>query len=749
MQPTPIGHSIARVDAIAKATGAHRYPSDVVQADMLWVQVLRAPYPHATIRAIDHSAAQALPGVVCVLTAKDVPGVNGFGLIVPDQPVLCDEVVRYEGDALAVVAAETDEIARQARALIRVEYEPLPIVADPEQALLPDAPHLHRQGNLCAELTLAQGDIAAGFAAADYVFEYTYQTGRQAHAFLETEAGVAYYDEAGLLTICVGGQNPFNDREQVASALGLPEEQIRVLNPMMGGAFGGKEDISVQIYLALVTYHTKRSCRLMLDREESLRAGVKRHPFHVRYKTGVRKDGTLTACEVEIVADAGAYTTLSPAVITVATNHCCGPYHFPHTKITAKAVFTNNGNASAFRGFGNPQMVIGIEQQMDQMARAVGLDGVTFRRRNAIQSGQTSGAGFPVTGTVTLPQVLASVEKSTLWQASEQSKQTSDPSRHSLWKKRGVGLAVIWQSFGSGTGTEKGAHTRIELQPTGRYRIHLSAPDLGGGSVTACLQLAAQELHCAVTNFDVVMGDTQGPNAGSSNASRTMFVVGGAVMDGAAKLRNAILTAARQLNLPGEPVLNGGQVQAGDHVVPLAELVAELGPLTADGFFKPALPDQPFVLGAPQAFGFSAQLALVEVDTLTGEVEVLQLENHLDVGRAINPQGVEGQSEGGIAQGLGYALYEDTLITAGRVQNPRLSTYVIPSIRDMPPVLKTILLQEPEPFAPHGGRGVGEIGLSPTAGTIANAIYDALHLRFAQAPITPEMILAALASEGT
>ncbi|KAA3663571.1 MAG: xanthine dehydrogenase family protein molybdopterin-binding subunit, partial [Chloroflexi bacterium] len=526
MNQSPVGHSVTKVDAFSKATGAHIYPSDVVHEGMLWAQVLRTPHPHARIRAIDTEAAQNLPGVVCILTAKDVPGENRFGLIVHDQPVLCDEIARWEGDALAVIAAETDEIARQAREMIHVDFEPLPVVTDLEQALLPNAPTLHLQGNLCTEIQGGNDDIGAGFDDADFVFESDYQTGRQEHAFLETEAGVAYYDEDGLLTLCVGGQNPFNDRRQIANALGLPEERIRVLHPMMGGAFGGKEDINIQIHLALVTYWTKRPCRLMLDREESLRTGVKRHPFKVRYKTGVKKDGTVTACEVTILADAGAYTSLSPAVLELATNHCCGPYNFPHTKITGKAIFTNNGNNSAFRGFGNPQVVVGIEQHMDMMANAVGMSPIEFRQRNAIRQGQKSGAGFNVMGTVTLPRVLDSVQESDLWQQREQLTQTS-----SRWKKRGLGFAAIWQPFGLGAGLEQGAHTRIELQINGRYQAHISSPDLGGGIVTACLQLAAHELHCTVDDFDVVSGDSLSPKAGSSNASRATFVVGASIMD--------------------------------------------------------------------------------------------------------------------------------------------------------------------------------------------------------------------------
>jgi CO/xanthine dehydrogenase Mo-binding subunit len=296
---------------------------------------------------------------------------------------------------------------------------------------------------------------------------------------------------------------------------------------------------------------------------------------------------------------------------------------------------------------------------------------------------------------------------------------------------------------------EPGAHTRVDLQPSGRYRAWVSAPDLGAGSLTAVLQLAARELRCEVADFDVAAGDSAGPNSGSSNASRTLFVVGGSMMDAAARLRAAILAAARRQDLPGEPELARGAVRAGDAALPLADLAAELGPLSADGYFKPERPE-PALPGMPHAHGFSAQAALVEVDTLTGEIAVLRLDNHLDVGRAVNPSAAEGQSEGGIAQGLGYALYEDALMEAGRLRNARLSTYVIPSSRDVPAELNTVLLETPEPRSPHGGRGVGEIGLSPTAGAVCNALYDALGVRFDRVPVTPEMVLAALdaAAEG-
>ncbi|MBI3762365.1 MAG: molybdopterin-dependent oxidoreductase [Chloroflexi bacterium] len=739
---SPLGKSVVRIDAYAKATGAQVYPSDVVMKDMLWVQVLRAAHPHARIISIGTAEAEKLPGVACVLTAKHVPGENRFGLLVNDQPVLCADRVRYLGDAVAVVAAETDEIARAARELIHVEYEILPTLTDPLRALEPGAPQLHPQGNLCANLHLGHGDISVGFAEADYVFESEYHTARQEHAFLETEAGVAYYDEAGRLTLCVGGQNPFNDRRQVAKALGLPEEDVRVLNPPMGGAFGGKEDINVQIHLALVTYHTRRPCRLMLDREESIAIGTQRHPFQVRYKTGVKKDGRLAAAQVNLIADTGAYSALGPAVIALAAEHCCGPYFFPHTKIDAQAVFTNNGNCSAFRGFGNPQVIVGLEQHMDMMAQAVGMDPIAFRRLNTIQRDQTTGAGFAMTSTVALPHVLDAADQGELYRNRRKMKQTASP-----WKRRGVGIAAIWQGFGLGAGVEPGANARIELQASGRYRLHVSSPDLGEGNITAFLQIAAHELNCAVEDFDVSIGDTLGPDSGSSNASRTVFIVGSATANAAIELRRRMLEAATRLGRDAKPRLAGSEVRVNGRTIPLAELVAELGPFSGDGYFKPRMPE-PLIFGMPHpAYGYSVQVVLVEVDTLTGEIDVLKIENYLDGGNIINPKGAEGQSEGGFAQGLGFALLEEVLMEDGRVLNPRLSTYIIPSIRDVPPDIKTIMLQEPEPASPYGVRGLAEIGLSPTAGAIANAIHDAIGVRFDRVPITPEMVLQALAEK--
>ncbi len=740
-QTTPLGKRAVRVEAYAKASGAHLYPSDVALENMLWVQVLRSARPHARILAVDTSAAAALPGVACVLTAQDIPGDKHFGLLVHDQPTLCDERVRYIGDAIAVVAAESDDLARQARDLIRVEYDPLPVVTDPHRALAPDAPPLHPNGNLCSQLRLGHGDTEAGFAEADFIFESSYVTGRQEHAFLETEAGVCYYDEAGLLTLIVGGQNPFKDRAQVAAALGLPESQVRVIQPPMGGGFGGKEDINVQLYLALVTYHTRRPCRLRLDREESIAVGVKRHPFYVRYKTGVTKEGRLTAAEVHLLADTGPYLTLGPAVVALAAEHCCGPYYFPHTKIEGQVVYTNNCNASAFRGFGNPEVLPGLEQHMDMMARALKLDPIAFRKLNVLRAGQSAGLGYTPGGTSSSVKVLEAAAQGELYTRREALKAAGA----GRWKRRGVGLALAWQGFGLGAGVNDGATVRIELQTSGRYRLHIGSPEMGQGNLTALAQIAAHELNCSLSDIEVSSGDTLGPDSGSSNASRTTYVVGTATLQAAADLREKILAAAGRLPAgPAGPQLTGLSVQSNGQTIPLAELAAELGPLVGEGYFHPSQP-QPVIPGVPHGvYSYSVQLALVEVDLLTGQVTVLRLENYLDAGHALNPAAAEGQSEGGMAQGLGYALFEDVLLREGRVLNPRLSTYIIPSIRDVPAEVKTVLLEEPEPLGPYGARGIAEIVLSPTAAAIMNALYDAIGVRFDRLPVTPEMVLAAL-----
>lgn len=739
LTPT-IGETIARIDGKEKACGAYVYPSDFVLEGMLWLRVLRAAHPHARILSIDTSAAEQTPGVVRVFTHRDVPGSNRVGILIQDMPVLCEDKVRYVGDAVAIVAAESDEAALRARDLIRVDYQPLPVVSHPREAMTPDAPLVHESGNLLDQLHFGRGDLKRAFEGADFVFENEYRTGRQAHAFLETEAGVAYYDQEGHLTIRVGGQYPQRDQIQIARALGLRAEEVRVIMPMPGGAFGGKDEITVQCYLALVTLLTKRPTRIMLDRQESFLAGTKRHPFHLRYKTACRADGKLLAAEVELIADTGAYASLGPAVLALATEHALGPYFFPNLQIDSYCVHTNNAFAGAFRGFGAPQTAVGLEQQMDMMARAVGMDPVGFRRLNGLQAGQPAALGNVPDTQITLNQVLAEVARGPIYNQREHLAKSDQ-----AWKRRGVGLAAVWQGLGLGAGVPDSAVVRLALDENGRYQLLVGSVDMGQGNATAFIQIAAHELSCQPQDIQLVMGDTfLGPDSGSSNASRNIFVIGNATIKAARDLRQKILAAAaRELNIELDRLALRGRAVAIDdsgHRLPLLGL----GPLLGEG--EAHMPEAPVVSpGIPhKVFSYGAQVALVEVDLLTGEVKVLKLHSVLDAGKIINRQGVEAQSEGGLAQGLGYALLEDSLVKEGMILNPRLSTYIIPSIKDMPIDVETTILEYPEPDGPYGAKGIAEIVLTATAAAILNAVFDATGERFTQIPLTPERVLERL-----
>jgi CO/xanthine dehydrogenase Mo-binding subunit len=735
-----IGESVVRIDGWVKASGAHVFPSDFVLEGMLWLRVLRARQPHARILSIDTSAAEQVDGVVGVFTAQDVPGSNRVGSALQDMPLLCEDKVRYEGDAVAIVAAESDEAAYRARGLIRVEYEPLPVVSDPRAAMETHAPRVHDDGNLVYELHFERGDLTAAFGRADFVFENEYHTGRQAHAFLETEAGVAFYGEDGRLTVRAGGQSPQSTQRQIARALGLGNEDVRVIMPMPGGAFGGKYEITVQGYLALVTLLTKQPTRIMLDRDESFLAGIKRHPFHMRYRTACSADGRLVAAEVELVADTGAYASHGPAVLSLATEHCLGPYYFPTLKIDSYCIYTNNSFAGAFRGFGVPQAIFGIEQQMDMMARAVGMDPIEFRRRNGLRAGQPAALGNVLKMESRLEQVLEAAASGAVYSRREKLVQTDD-----RWKRRGVGVAAAWQGFGLGAGIPDDATVRIALDEEGHYQLLVGSVDMGQGNATAFLQIAAHELGCRVGDIELVMGDTlRGPDSGPSCASRNIAVIGSATAIAARDLRQRMLEAAADelLISPDQLMLLGDGVVVKNSNRRLE--LAGLGPLLGHG--NAQVPEvEEIAPGLPhRRFGYAAQVVLVELDLLTGEVDVLKVHNIVDAGKVINRQGIEAQSEGGIVQGLGYALSEDTLVEDGQILNPRLSTYIIPSISDVPVEIETTALEYPEEPGPYGAKGIGEIVFTPTAAAVLNGVYDATGKRFTRIPLLPESVLRRL-----
>ncbi|MEJ3654067.1 molybdopterin cofactor-binding domain-containing protein [Actinomycetes bacterium KLBMP 9759] len=685
-----------RGDVEAKLRGEHLYPSDLRPDGALWVAAVRAPHPHATITGVDTAAALAAPGVVAVLTARDVPGVNGFGLLRADQPVLCDIEVRFAGDVVAVVAAESRAQAYAARLLVHIAWEALPLVTDPAE------------GAVCGEVELGHGDLEAGFAAADVVVDYAYRTGRQEHAFIETEAGVSYIAPDGRLTVSAGSQNPHSDQRQICAALDLPAERVHVLNPMMGGAFGGKEDISVQILLALVTHHTGRSARFVLERAESLAFGMKRHPFDVRIRAGATTSGELTAFDVAMLADTGAYLTIGPAVLTLAAELAGGPYRYRSSRVVGKVVHTNNGNSSAFRGFGSPQIAAGHEQVIDMLALRLGIDPLELRRRNTLTRGDRAAAGFTLAHDVELGGPLASASAVGLLTEADAWRTAAAPG-----KRRGIGVAAAWQPFGLGE-YETGAEAWAERTAEGRWRISVSCPDLGQGNVDAFARIAAEVFGCAPTDVEVVHGDSDAPDAESTNASRTISVVGNAVAEASALL-------LEKLRDHEEPL------RVSHHYQPKPPMSDTAG-LTPHASFTPSL----LVVG-------------LEVDVHTGEVDVRRMEHHIDPGRVIDATGVRGQSEGALVQGLGFALMEDTIVHEGNVLTDRFANYLVPTVLDAPAELRTLIISGgPDPSNPLGVRGVGEIGIAPVAPAIANALHDAIGERFAQFPVTPDAVLAAL-----
>jgi len=782
--PGPVGKPLPRPDARAKVTGEAIFAADLYFENMLHAKVLRSPYPHAHIRRIDVSKAKALPGVAAVLTADDIPGTRTHGLIRADWPILCWDKVRYTGDAVALVAAETEAIAEEALKLIEVEYEPLPGVFSPQEAMAPGAPLVHEDtpGNLLKHIRVRKGDIEAGFAQADFIVEQEYHTPFIEHAFLEPEAGVATVSRgdkeqgsqgAGgaeenaprhlrtpaplprahpstsappLITVYVGSQIPFEDRRQVAEALALPEEQVRIVQTAVGGAFGGKEDISVQIPVALLAQATGRPVKLVFSREESMRVHPKRHATTIRLKVGARRDGTLTAVQAIIWGDAGAYASLSEPVMTRTATHVAGPYQVPNVAIDCYAVYTNNPPAGAMRGFGVPQAIFAIESSMDILAGKLNLHPLELRRRNALCVGSVTATGQVLRESVGLLETIDRVEAA----VREVGQEALVPSGQG--RRRGWGFACCLKSVGLGGGLPDTAGAAVELTADGRAVVRIGAAEVGQGLVGVAAQIAAEVLGVPYERVQVVVGDTAlTPDGGPTTASRQTFVTGNAVRGAALKVREQLAAAvAEALNVPPDTLafVPGRVAAPNGQEMPLVEAIAlargEGRPLSAEHVYQ-SPPTTP--LGEPGddhfAYGFATQAALVEVDIHTGKVEVLKVVAAHDVGRAINPQAIAGQLEGGVAMGIGFALSEELVVKEGVVQNADLARYRIPRIKQVPDMVP-IIVEAATSEGPFGAKGVGEITSIPTAPAIVNAIHAATGVRITDLPATPDKIQAAL-----
>lgn len=739
----PIGWH-RRPDIADKVHGRLAYLTDARVPDMLVGRILRAGLPHARIVSIDTTEAEALPGVAAIVTHRDVPGLNAYGIMVQDQPALCHDRVRMVGDAVAAVAAIDDSTARAAIALIRVAYEPLPILDTTDAALAADAPPLHPGGNLRREIAFSRGNAQEAFCGCAHVIEDTYVTPRQMHGFMETEGGWAMIESDGSLTVRAGGQHGGRDRLQVARILGWPEERIRVVTSPTGGAFGGKDELTVQPALALLAVKSGRPVRLHLDRAESVMAGLKRNPMHIRMRTGCDAQGRLLALTVDLTADGGAYASLSPAVIETALEHACGPYVVPNVVGRARLVATNNGTCGAFRGFGANEMTFAIECQIGRLAELACLDPVAMRRLNLRLPGSPGFLGQRVGPSERLVEMLDAAAASPLWAAARA------PDGEAI----GVGLALNYQGNGLGSLPEDRATITLRLAADGAIEALYGLDEIGQGLLTAIQASVSASLGVAREDIRPVTGDTGlTPDSGSTTASRGTYVVWkGAQLAGPGFARALVAAAARLMDRrPEDLALGPGGISearsnSGRPLLTFAQLGARLThqerPSRSATFDYPktAFKDA----NARFLFAFGATLARVAIDRVSGTVRVLDLHQHTAAGPVLDMAAYLGQIEGGGMQGLGFTLSEDARLEGGHYLTANLDTYMLPTIADAPETSRVLAVEDLDPRDPYGPRGVGELGIGAVTPAIAAAVADAIGVWPVVTPFRPETLLDAM-----
>ena len=765
-----VGDSPQRPDGNLKVLGEFAYSSDLWMDDMIWGVTLRSPHPYARIRSIDIGPALATPGVSAVLTHEDVPGAKLYGLETSDQPVLAIDLVRYQGEPIALVAADHPEVARQAAKKIVVDYEVYEPVTDPIEALghpgwnqargtTPpfrelnrERAHVHPQGNLVRHLKIRKGDPAP---VAEVVVVGEYETGMQDQAFLGPESGLAVPAEDGGVELYVATQWLHVDQRQICGALGLPPEKVRLTLAGVGGAFGGREDLSMHIHACLLALHTGKPVKMVYNREESFFGHVHRHPARMRYEHGSTRDGTLVHVKATIYLDGGAYASSTAAVVGNAGTLGIGPYVVPNVQLDCFGAYTNNPPCGAMRGFGSVQVAFAYEAQMDKLAAELGMDPVELRCRNAVSEGAQTPTGQVIDSAAPVEELLRRVQSMPMppdRSAGEATDLRTLPGgvsnvTHGEGVVRGVGYAVGYKNVGFSEGFDDYSTARVRLEVVNgepAVTVHTAAVEVGQGLVTVEQQICRTEL--GVDSVVVHSKDTQVGSGGSTSASRQTYVTGGAVKAACEKVRDVVLgTAQRQLGrtIAGLRLEGGQLVSDGEGVV--ATLVDVLGdrvveetvqwrhrpteavdPETGQGF-------------AHVQYAYSAHRAVVDVDVELGLVKVVALDCAQEVGKAINPQAVVGQIQGGSAQGLGLAVMEEIIVKDGVIRNPSFTDYLLPTILDMPP-MQIAVLENPDPHSPYGLRGVGEPPTISAGPAIAGAIRQAVGKPLSRVPIRPEDI---------
>ena len=751
-----VGLSMPRADAMGKVTGAEKYAADFYAPDMLWCGVRRSGEAHADLVEIDVRAARELPGVLAVLTHRDVPGENRQGIVRLDQPVLVDEKVRRIGDALALVVAESRLALDKALAAIEVSLAPRPPVFDPEEALAEGSPVIHDESpdNVMAEVTVEKGEGVLGLEGCDVLVEGRFELPRQEHAYLETEAGWARLEENGRLLVVASTQSPFRDRSEIARVLGWTPDRVRVVAPYLGGGFGGKDGVHVQCLLALAALAGRgRPVRMCWDREESFLAGVKRLPARLHYRLGAARDGRLRALDCRIIMDGGAYDHLCGEVLALAVEHAGGAYRIPHVCIRGTCAYTNNPSSGPFRGFGVPQVTAALEQMVDRLAFESGLDPLSFRLMNVVRQGDANPVGVTLLQSTGAAECLARLSEHP-WYKNRKVWKAEAP----IFKRRGLGLVCLSHGSGYGPVVPDFANAKVELTPEGRFLIDSGVPDMGQGNASTCLQVAGEVFNQDPEGLELRLPDTDATlPSGTSAASRTTYTYANALIGAAHGLKDRILRRAADLLMADAAescALLPGRVRhlATGREISLADLARAMSAAertavhhwrapTARDTIRARLRS---VYGLPHlVFSYAAHLARVEVDELTGRVDVQDYLAVTEAGRTVNPQLYEQQVQGGIVQGLGYALYEDYMVKQGRGLTPDLATYVIPTAVDVPD-MDSEAVELFEPTGPYGLKGLGEIPINGPLPAVANALFDACGVRIPDPPLTPEKVLMAL-----
>lgn len=693
-----IGADVTRIDALDKVLGRASYAADLKGEGMLFACLLRSTRPHASIRDMDSKDALSLPGVVKVLTWRDIPGENRYGAIKRDQLYLAEDRVRCIGEPVALVVAESERIARKALDLIRITYEDREAVLDPFSAM-GSTTLVHDSGNLLSWRKLKKGDVERGFRESDVIVEHTYRTTWLDHGFLETEAGVGSMDERGRITVVSSTQNIHYKRREISRILAMPEEKVRVLQAVTGGGFGGKLDVTVEGYIALAVYHTGRPVMMRYTREESFLSNTKRHPLYIEYKTGVRRDGTIQAVKVNLIGDTGPYISYGETVCLRVAVHGAGPYEVPNIHVDSRMYYTNNPVSGAMRGFGVPQLAFAHESQLDSIAGIIAMDPIDIRLRNGLRRGSLTATGQVLEESAGFIETLKGVEP--FWRARKKRTPAS-----------GFGLGCMYYGCGN-TGISNPSGCSVVLREDGKVALHTGVCDIGQGSDTVLSQILGETLGLDRSEIILVKGDTDTSfDAGSSSASRQTYISGRAVFEGAVKMR---------------AFLEDRGFYSGTSLKDIAAGLHDQGLPAFDGFFDP--PTSPVDLetcqGRPYAtYAFATHMTEVEVDETTGYCKVVRVHAAHDVGRAVNVRNIRGQIYGGIAMGIGFALMEE--FVPGKSES--LDNYYMPTAMDMPEV-ETFLIEDKEPTGPFGAKGVGEPALIPQAASIVNAISDAVHVR--------------------